>query len=207
MYYHSRELRHVEYGKVGPPPVEAIDPDFLQAYRWLACRCGFFPQVWLTRGSSRDTGFRDAYKGPFRKSGLAPRRRQPSDILFGFDIVKGFPVDMDLWCMLLNTFLNAGPFVSREESDRLLAADLDGFLRYCHENDCIDEVPAMRDWEADRHLGRFLKRRLFVEGGQVVVPALNLKAAKRVVCRNERQRRALRRMGFIEDRIEIRNVK
>jgi len=38
------------------------------------------------------------------------------------------------------------------------------------------------------------------------VPSLNLKTAKRIICRNERQKKALRKKGFIEDRIEIRNM-
>jgi len=46
--------------------------------------------------------------------------------------------------------------------------------------------------------------RAVVEHDRVVVPGLDLKAAKTVVCRSERQKKALRRMGFLEDRIEIR---
>jgi hypothetical protein len=47
---------------------------------------------------------------------------------------------------------------------------------------------------------------VFVERDQFVVPSLNLKTARRILCRNERQKKALRRMGFIEDRIEVRNM-
>lgn len=60
-------------------------------------------------------------------------------------------------------------------------------------------------WREERpDLERLLRRHVFVERDQVVVPSLNLKAAGRILCRNERQKKQLRRMGFIEDRIEIR---
>jgi len=39
-----------------------------------------------------------------------------------------------------------------------------------------------------------------------VVPSLNLKTARHILCRNERQKKALRQVGFIEDRIEVRKV-
>jgi len=38
------------------------------------------------------------------------------------------------------------------------------------------------------------------------VPSTNLKTAKRIICRNERQKKALRKKGFSEDRIEVRNM-
>ena len=53
----------------------------------------------------------------------------------------------------------------------------------------------------------FLKKHLFVENDQVVVPSLNLKSAKEIFCKNEKQKKALRKMGFIEDRIKIKNIK
>ena len=60
---------------------------------------------------------------------------------------------------------------------------------------------ALQDFDA------FLKDYVFVDRDQVVVPSLNLKPAKVVICRDERQKKALRRMGFIEDRITIRNTR
>ncbi len=41
---------------------------------------------------------------------------------------------------------------------------------------------------------------------QVVVPKLNLKSAKEIWVRNDRQKKKLRRMGFIEDRIKVRRI-
>ena len=89
MYYHSMKLKHVIYGKVSPPPENEVDPFFEHAYRWLACYCGFHPQVWLSRGSSGITGFRQDYERWFRRTGRSYRREKPSEILFGFDVVKG----------------------------------------------------------------------------------------------------------------------
>lgn len=61
-------------------------------------------------------------------------------------------------------------------------------------------------WRRTSDLQEVLSGHLFVENDQVVVPSLNLKSAKRVLCRNERQKRALRQLGFIEDRIRILNL-
>jgi len=135
------------------------------------------------------------------------RRKRPSQILFGFDLIKGFPVDFDLWSITLGVFGNAGRFHSLEESNRMLAAKLDDFAQWAKDDGVIDEMPFLLDWERHSDLERRLERWLFVENDQVVVPSLNLKAAKRIVCRNERQKKALRRMGFIEDRIVIKNAK
>lgn len=203
MYYHAMELKYVAWGKVGPAPEDALDPDYAHAYRWLGCHCGFFPQVWLAKGGSGITGFRMAHR-----DWSAKRRKRPEQVLFGFDVIKGFPVDYDVWVYkVLSGFMNAGPFRSFGESNKVLVAKLDHVTRWCRENDCMDGDPMVEDWSRHRELGRFLARWLFKERDQVVVPALNLKAAKRIICRDERQKKVLRRMGFIEDRIEIRNVR
>ena len=62
-------------------------------------------------------------------------------------------------------------------------------------------------WVSSSSYEDFLNRYLFVENDQVVVPSLNLKAAKQVFCRNEKQVKVLRHMGFINDRIKILNSK
>jgi hypothetical protein len=128
-------------------------------------------------------------------------------VLFGFDIIKGFPVDYTVWVYRVNGLMNTGPFRSFEESNKVMVANLDDFSLWCRENACLDEQPMAADWSRDRDLGRILAQWLFKERDQVVVPALNLKAAKRIICRDERHKKVLRRMGFIEDRIEIRNVR
>jgi hypothetical protein len=66
----------------------------------------------------------------------------------------------------------------------------------------------LKDWvDSGCNLDVFLKKYVFIEKDQVVVPSLNLKCAKTIICRNEKQKKALRRMGFIEDRIQIKNIK
>ena len=67
--------------------------------------------------------------------------------------------------------------------------------------------PVAVTWRSAGDVRPVLDRHLFVELDQVVLPALNLKAAKSIVCRDERQKKALRRLGFIEDRTQIRNVR
>ena len=51
------------------------------------------------------------------------------------------------------------------------------------------------------------KESLFKDIDQVVVHSLNLKSAKQIIWRNEKQKKTLRKMGFIEDRIKIKNIK
>lgn len=186
MFYHSRPLKSVEYGKVGPAPIDAIDPDFANAYRWLAQYCGFFPQVWLSRSRSAITGYSQAL--------------QRDQVLFGFETIKGFPVDYDSWCLLLNPLINAA---SVDQSNRVV----EEAIRELVNDPQAHEHPVAI---ASRKLGgdttSILQSVLFVENDQVVVPRLNLKSAKQIVCRNEFQKKTLRRMGFIEDRIIVRRI-
>jgi hypothetical protein len=190
MYYHSRELRHVVYGKIGPAPDEAIDVDFAVAYRWLGRHCGYAPQVWLSRSRSALTGFR------FEASQQTGRFES---ILFGFESIQGFPVDHDVWNDLLTPLCNAA---DEDAGERAIVESLEQSASDPDPEICDD--PAVVTWRETRDLGAVLSKHLFVENDQVVVPSLNLKAAKKVVCTNERQKKALRRMGFIEDRIVIR---
>ena len=88
MFYHSRDLKHVKYGKI-----EAFvgEDDWLKpAYEWLGSYCKFNPQIWLSRSNSAITGKR------FRENG----------ILFGFDYIKGFNIDYEQWSRALNGLLN-----------------------------------------------------------------------------------------------------
>ena len=192
MFYHHRPLEYVVYDKVGPPPVEAVDTDFALAYEWLGQYCGYWPQVWLARSHSAITGFR-----------WAGKKHRPHDAaLFAFDYIKGFPVAYDFWCLLLITLMNAADLKDANAAIHRhfeeTAADTDP--------DLADD-PIRQTWLECRDVDEVLRRHLFVEHDQVVVPALNLKAAKHIICRTEKQKKALRKMGFIEDRIEIKNVK
>lgn len=191
MYYHHRELQYVEYGKIYPPPIESLDPDFALAYRWLGQYCGFFPQVWLSRSSSSITGyFSSGPRKKFRQDGL----------LFGFESIRGFPLAFDLWCELLNVLIN---LKSIEQANKAVQAH---FEERAHDPD-LREEPISLAWRKTGDLQHVLSKHLFVKHDQVVVPNLNLKAAKLVICRNEYQKKALRQMGFIEDRLIIRGSK
>lgn len=188
MYYHHRPLRWVIYGKVTPPPEEVLDPDFSLAYRWLGQYCGFSPQIWLSRSTSMITGFRQANSNkPIQEDG----------VLFGFESIQGFPLAYELWCEFLRHFLN---FDSLMQANKAVAEQLE--WRSAQPEMC--EEPVSLAWLRTRDVQGVLSEYLFVEHDQVVVPSLNLKAAKLIICRNERQKKALRRMGFIEDRLVIR---
>jgi hypothetical protein len=108
---------------------------------------------------------------------------------------------------VLNTALNSPP--GKDEIDRWLVDRLDWWLAEstAEHGPALDPVEHRWElaWRQERpNLAEFLRRHVFVERDQVVVPSLNLKTAKRILCRNERQKKQLRRMGFIEDRMEIR---
>ena len=121
-------------------------------------------------------------------------------ILFGFEGIRGFPLDYDRWCELLTPLLYAPDL---ETSTRAIESHLDWLVS----DPELRDDPAAVTWAETRDLGAVLDRHLFVEHDQAVLPALNLKSAKTIVCGREREKKALRRMGFIEDRIQIRNVK
>jgi len=72
----------------------------------------------------------------------------------------------------------------------------------------LNEDPTSKSWlDCGQDLEKFLKKSLFVEVDQVIVPSLNLKAAKKIICRNEKQKKKLLKMGFVEDRVRIKNIK
>ena len=205
MYYHTLPLKYVVYGTIRPHD-DPANPH-RAAYEWLGHHCGYCPQVWLSRGDISMTGYR--YRvNPIGISGSEQRAERDS-VLFGFDLVHGFPINYEFWWLfVLNAALNL-PTVSKTEVDQWLVEKLDWWLAESTSEHGAALDPVVHRWEIawreDRpNLTEFLRRHVFVERDQVVVTSLNLKTAKRILCRNERQKKLLRRMGFIEDRIEIR---
>lgn len=192
MYFHYRDLRYVEYGLISPTPVDILDQDFLRAYEWLGQYCGFSPQIWLSRSRSQITGVR-------QKQFPVKAEKRSQGILFGFEHIQGFPVDYDFWCLLLNTLINAQDVDDANAAVRKLVKE------FSSDSDFADH-PMVKFWQGTPDMSQLLNRFLFNENDQVVVPQLNLKTAKLIVCRNELQKKTLRRMGFIEDRIEIRKT-
>ena len=193
MYYHCRNLKFVTYGKVFPPPEKELDSCFKNAYRWFGHYCGFFPQVWLSRSTSSITGIKNVMK---------------NDILFGFDIIKGFSVRFDPWELFLSVLLNV-----KTDNIATINLELTEFLNELmkeamESSEDIEEDEVLRNWvSCGCNINVFLKDHLFVKFDQVVVPSLNLKVAKKIICHNEKQKKKLRKMGFIEDRIKIMNIK
>ena len=196
MYYHARPLKYVKYGKVEGNPEP--DEDFGVSYRWLSNHCGHFPQVWLSRSHSRITGIRN-YK---------------DQILFSFDVIKGFPIHYDWWNYILGwtwqkelSGLDPVRDAARYNEEIWKAAKR--FYEPLEEDDREEWLRHMeRDLPGDpRNFSsaeEWLMSAVFRKQDQVVVPSLNLKAAKEVFCRSEKEKKKLRKMGFIEDRIKIR---
>lgn len=191
MYYHNRPLKYIEYGKVYPAPEDLIDQDYGKAYKWLSQYCGYFPQIWLSRSScSYITGFRSSGFGKQKKSDL---------VLFGFDLIKGFPVKYDPWCRLLTTLMNSKDLADANDCVK-------GYLESLEEDPPEYDDPFMDTWIKFHDVDKVLNSQLFILQDQVVVPALNLKSAKEIIVENERKKKILRKMGFIEDRIKIQNI-
>jgi hypothetical protein len=182
MFYHQRPSQYVTYGKVHPQKTE--DEEFARAYRWLGQYCGYAPQIWLSRSTSCITGFN--------------RRPDLDLILFGFENIKGFPIDYNFWCELLNLFFNVPSVEYANEALNLYFEDRASTYEECGDSDRVHEV-----WKKTQNVDEMLRQCLFCENDQVVVPSLNLKAAKVIFCRTDRQKKELWKMGFIEDRIKV----
>ena len=128
-------------------------------------------------------------------------------VLFGFENIKGFPVNMCEWSSLINILINIPEGSSKQEFDKAIVSSLNYYSQCAKNEGYYDEDESCANWDSCKDLEKYLAQYLFVEVDQVVVPSLNLKAAKKVICRNEKQKKKLRKMGFIEDRIIIKNVK
>ena len=137
-------------------------------------------------------------------------KRQQRDVLFGFDTIVGFPVDYDAW----HWIIGVADWYEKEHgriADRVSARRFEEWFWADHaKSDKRDaaECPEDKAWLLTYNyafMDDWLARCLFVERDQVVVPSLNLKAAKQVFCQDERTKGELRKMGFIEDRIRVRN--
>lgn len=189
MYYHCRPLKYVKYGKVQPPPEETLD-FMLPAYKWLGHYCGYCPQVWLSRSHSAITGYRNDW--------------HKDSVLFGFDIIKGFALSYNHWELVMNPVINEQSF---DEQNKAIERMFNSIVQDYRE-DGEEPEDEIADWvDAGSNLDEFLKKYLFQEIDQVVVPSLNLKSAKKIICHNEKQKKKLLKMGFIEDRILIKNLK
>jgi len=185
MFYHSRELKYVEYGRVRGVE-EGVEGWIKPSYKWLEHYCGYYPQIWLSRSKSRITGIEVNNK----------------NVMFGFSVIKGFNLDYSNWHFVLSALKEGDEgFDLLEERVKEYVEDFIKLDIEYKEKHGEERITLSDDYEGWRD------NELFLENDQVVVPSLNLKSAKIVVCRNEKVKRKLRRMGFIEDRIEIRNFK
>ena len=188
MYFHSRDLKYVQYGKVFG---HSDSEDFLDAsYRWLGHYCGFYPQVWLGRASSSITGY---------KYGWAYDR----DVMFGFDYIKGFSVDYEHWHFVMNAGVPIGFKYNFKEYEKAVRKGIEESIKEREKEGETGEEWGIKsenyeDWR---------DKELFVKNDQVVVPSLNLKAAKVIYCKKEGHFRKLRKMGFIKDRLKLMPVR
>jgi hypothetical protein len=205
MYYHCRPIKYVEYDKVYP---YKDDDNFLTpAYKWLSNYCGYCPQIWLSRSKSSITGYKIERRLKKRKHMISKRSEAKisnDSVMFGFDIIKGFPISYQHWEFIMNSLLDTDVFKDQNAS---IIKEMNEFCDICKE-DNIDLYEECLDWvNSGKNLDIFLRDYVFKEVDQIVVSSLNLKSAKKIICHNEKQKKKLRKMGFIEDRIEIKNIK
>jgi len=204
MYYHTQDIKYVCYGKIYPPPINTIDQYFLKPYLWLGKYCAYCPQVWLSRSKSQITGYKNI---PKQKNIKCYCNKEPS-VMFSFEIIKGFPVDYDTWCYIMSPLMSCKNPI--KDGDNAIEKDLNEILHDYENGNYVDKLDIddpLWKWKNSKNINDFLNKYLFIENDQVVVPSLNLKSAKEVFCRNEKQVKMLRRMGFIKDRIKILNSK
>jgi len=216
MYYHCRPIKFVIYGKVEPPPPSELDEYFDGPYKWLGHYCGFFPQVWLSRSRQSITGIRNNKRLKKRQNmkrdgGWRKDIKTSNDsVLFEFDPIKGFPLSYTHWEYILNPLFNVKGGIQTQ--NKAITEFFNSMLRDYKADNLLygyDEPdPVEDDWEKSGcNLEVYLRDYVFKEVDQVVVPTLNLKSAKKVFCRDEKQKKKLRKMGFIEDRVQIQNFR
>ena len=105
----------------------------------------------------------------------------------------------------MNPIINSKTFKEQNEN---IVKYLNCIIKDYEDDEDVDFELEILDWiKSDKNLDTYLKDYVFKEVDQIVVPTLNLKAAKKIICRNEKQKKKLRKMGFIEDRISIKNLK
>ena len=188
MFFHLRNLKYVKYGKV-KGFIEDKDA-YIPAYKWIESYCGYYPQVWLSRSTSYITG----------------KRVKKEGILFGFEHIgnynDAFYIDFNQWDHALVFLYNyTNDYSHRGIKPQTIENDLKDYFNSLNRefpNDKIFKTYDFDDWKNNY---------LFIENDQVVLPNVNLKSAKEIICKNERQKKVLRKMGFIEDRIKIMNLK
>lgn len=216
MYYHCRPIKFVIYGKVEPPPPSERDEFFDGPYKWLGHYCGFFPQIWLSRSRKSITGIRNNKRLKKRQNmkmdgGWRKDIKTSNDsVLFGFEPIKGFPLSYDHWEYIMNPLFNVKG--NLQIQNKAITEFFDSMLEDYEADNLLygynDPDPVENDWEKSGcNLEVYLRDYVFKEVDQVVVPTLNLKSAKKIFCHNEKQKKKLRKMGFIEDRIHIQNFR
>jgi len=209
MYYHSCPLKYVEYGKVFPHRDE--DNWLLPTYEWLSNYCGYSPQIWLSRSTSCITGYRSSNALKKREKVIRNRKNTKignDSVLFGFENIQGFPLNYEVWSLVLHIIIGSdsdGKDISK--TNKIITETLDQYAKWSKDDNSLEEDEVLASWDKNRDLDSLLKKHLFVEKDQVVVPSLNLKSAKKIICKNEKQKKKLRKMGFIEDRIIIKNLR
>lgn len=121
----------------------------------------------------------------------------PDRILFAFETIQGFSLDYDFWEQILVSVWNTKNLTHANQEVRRIIQEDASDLEYRNH-------PVSVTWLETQNVQEVFSKHLFAKHDQVVVPQLNLKVAKQIICRNEQPKKTLKRMGFIEDRIIIR---
>jgi len=177
LFHHAHVLAQVRHSVVRPVRDEPPAGEFAPAYAWLEGRLGFRP-LFLAVGEDDEDRRMTGYQDHWRRRprGAAP---EPSRALFSWPQAPPGAVLMDFaaWHVVLNTPGDVQPSDERSLWKRSWTTG---------------------DWVRAARRG--------TTSVQAVVPALDLRTAEEVLCRNRAERGALVRLGFDPARVRVRRL-
>lgn len=195
MYYHSIPLKNIRYGWLTAHP-RYSDKSFQNAYLWLERYIGYYP-LFLAVGNDATTpyemtGFNANFKT--RITGYGKKQQKPVNcrnpdplpnmVLFRFER-SAFETlhyqDYDAWYGILTTY---GFDATEEEWN---SPQRIRFIRR------LSPVIFKHQWSEELWLEKVRKKPGTV---QAITPAVDLRLASRIYCKNRKTMEYLRRLGF-----------
>lgn len=186
-YFHCRPLEYSPYDVVYQHP--ETDPDmrdFELAYQWLEKQIGYYG-IFMAAGEQSLPI--TCYDWQFRRA--VPSERHRNDIMVGY---KELPEvrfsDYDNWHLVLNAVI--GAYTRPEE------------MRMGEVSDYVRRLVLKPSWRQSDWFRAVRQGRVYA---QAHVPALDLRQADVIWCRNTPAKKELIRRGFDEEQVTVKRVK